>query len=255
MYNVVDHFLILESNSTFTGRFKPYKYLQHQNLFEFAKSKILYKPITVRQLKEGEDPFELEGDHRKAMNALIKEAGAQKGDLVLMMDVDEIPSAPTIRLIKSCQGVPMPLHLQLRNYLYSFEFFVDNDSWRGKVDEHPAPYTHSRKGDLILADSGWHCSFCFRYLQDFAFKMGAYSHADRVHSQAILDPRRIQDVICNGSDIYDMLPEVHSFQDLMAKWRPIAKQHTTVGLPAYLVEHSQEFRFLLPGGCIREPDP
>jgi beta-1,4-mannosyl-glycoprotein beta-1,4-N-acetylglucosaminyltransferase len=138
--------------------------------------------------------------------------------------------------------------------VYSFEFFVDLESWRAKMVKYPADYTHSRSTDILLADAGWHCSFCFRYLNDFIFKMSGFSHADRIHSSSILDKTRIQKVICEGTDIFDMIPEVHSFQDLFAKWRPLTKHHSTLGLPQYLIEHASNYSFLLPGGCMREPD-
>ena len=247
---------LLESNSTFTGLPKPFKFKQNESLFAFAKSKIRYKSLEIRPLLPGEDPFNLEADHRRAMNKLIKESGAKDGDLVIMTDVDEIPSFHSIDLIKSCSGVPFPIHLQLRNYLYSFEFFVDNNSWRGKVVTLPFNYHHARvKDSPILADAGWHCSFCFKYLSDFVFKMTAYSHADRVHASYFLNLKRIQKVICEGSDIFEMLPEVFSFQDLMAKWRPIEKQHSGVDLPLHLIKNAENFKFLLPGGCKRDDSP
>lgn len=256
LFDVVDTFLILESNSTFTGLAKPFKFKENEKLFEFARTKIHYQSLSIRPLLPGEDPFNLEADHRRAMNKLIKDSGGKDGDLIIMTDVDEIPSFHTINLIKSCSGVPFPLHLQLRNYLYSFEFFADFDSWRGKVVTLPYSYHHARVKDApMLADSGWHCSFCFRYLTDFVFKMTAYSHADRVHSPSFLDLKRIQKVICEGSDIYDMLPEVFSFQDLIAKWRPLNKQHSGVDLPLYLIKNAEQFKFLLPGGCKREDAP
>ena len=46
-----------------------------------------------------------------------------------------------------------------------------------------------------------------------------YSHADRVTDPALLQPERIQQVICEGKDIFGMLPEAyrvrlnHSFFD------------------------------------------
>ncbi|KAI8924592.1 glycosyltransferase family 17-domain-containing protein [Entophlyctis helioformis] len=253
LMDVVDMFLILESNSTFTGIAKPFVFEANAARFAFAAHKIKYTKASMRPLDPGEDPFHLESEHRQQMNALIASSGIEPNDWLLTMDVDEIPSWHTVRLLQSCSGIPSPLHLQLRNYLYSFEFMVDMDSWRGKAVRYPAYYGHARAGDLMLADAGWHCSFCFRRLADFVFKMSAYSHADRVHSAAVLDPQRIQAVVCEGRDIYDMVPEAFTYKDMMKKWGAIERQASAVGLPAYLIEHATEFAFLLPGGCKREP--
>lgn len=52
-------------------------------------------------------------------------------------------------------------------------------------------------------------SFCFRNLSDFSFKMAAYSHADRLFGnanwQSFLDPKRIQRLVCEGKDLFDMV--------------------------------------------------
>jgi beta-1,4-mannosyl-glycoprotein beta-1,4-N-acetylglucosaminyltransferase len=182
-------------------------------------------------------------------------AGVADGDLVIMADVDEIPSAHTIRLLQSCDGFPSIMHLQLRNYLYSYEFHVDFNSWRSAVyvfDSKVTSYQHGRVTDKILADAGWHCSFCFRYISDFIFKMQAYSHADRVRYSSYLDPVRIQDIICHGRDLFEMLPEEFSFKELIGKMGSVARSFSGVHLPAYLVENPQKFPFLLPGNCTRE---
>ncbi|KAJ3411582.1 hypothetical protein HDV05_002002 [Chytridiales sp. JEL 0842] len=252
LYPVVDYFLILESNSTFTGIPKPFTFREHIHLFDFAKDKIRYKSLSIRPLYPGENPFNLEFEHRDSMNSLIASAGAQRGDLILMTDLDEIPSLHTLQLLTSCQGVPFPLHLQLKNYIYSFEFYIDSTSWRAKMVEYPADYHHGRETNLLFSDAGWHCSFCFRYIEDFVFKMTGYSHADRVHSEAFLEEGRLQNVVCEGGDVFGMLPEVYTFRDLVLKTGKVEKQKSGVGLPAYLLENKERFRFLLPGGCMRE---
>ncbi|KAJ3334778.1 hypothetical protein HDU91_002529, partial [Kappamyces sp. JEL0680] len=198
------------------------------------------------------DPFLLEASHRVGMNALLSDAGAQLGDWVLMTDVDEIPSWHTVKLFATCQGIPTPVHLQLRNYMYSFEFLLDRDSWRAKAVQYPFHYGHGRASDLILADAGWHCSWCFKTLQDFRFKMEGYSHADRVHFAEILDLERIQSVICEGSDIFDLYPEAYSWSDLITKMGNIPRQASAIELPKALLKEPVKFGFLLPGGCKRE---
>lgn len=223
-------------------------YEKNQARFAFAKDKIKYKQLFLPPLN-GRDPFELELGQRRAMGEFIPKF-ARPRDKIIMADVDEIPSRHTILLLKNCE-TPAVLHLQLRNYIYSFEFPIDFGSWRAKVVDHPFLYGHSRISNAkILADSGWHCSFCFPSLSDFQFKMQAYSHADRVHSSEILTPSRIQKVICEGEDIFDMIPEAHSFRELMLKMKP-EKSNTGVGLPYWVLKQPKRFSYLLPGGCKR----
>ena len=251
----VTKFVILESNTTFTGIPKPLWLSENAERYMFARGQMWYERMGGRKLRSKEDPFVLERAQRKAMDDVLKRAGIREGDLVIMADVDEIPSGHTIDLLRWCHGIPEVMHLEMDSYLYSFEFWVDKGTWRPSVHIYKPPntlYGHGRRTDLILADSGWHCSFCFRYIEDIAFKMKAYSHADRVKSPSFLDSPRIQEVLCKGSDLFDMLPEAYTFKELVSKIGPVPKSYSGVNLPAFLLKNHERFKFLLPGNCIRE---
>ncbi|GFZ19052.1 beta-1,4-N-acetylglucosaminyltransferase family protein [Actinidia rufa] len=171
--------------------------------------------LTIRwkELK-GENPFVEEAYQRVALDHLLRIAGIQDDDLLIMSDVDEIPSRHTIDLLRWCDDIPPVLHLQLKNYLYSFEFLWDHRSWRASIHRYQmgkTRYAHFRRTDYLLSDAGWHCSFCFRQISEFVFKMKAYSHYDRVRFSHYLNPKRIQDIICKGADLYDMIPEEYTF--------------------------------------------
>ncbi|CAD6263334.1 unnamed protein product [Miscanthus lutarioriparius] len=250
----VSEFVLLESNSTFTGIKKPLHFKENKHRFGFAKSRLTYGNIGGRFVK-GENPFVEESYQRVALDRLLKLARIEDDDLLIMSDVDEIPSGHTIDLLRWCDDIPDILHLQLRNYLYSFEFFLDDKSWRASIHKYKSGktrYAHFRQTDELLADSGWHCSFCFRYISDFAFKMQAYSHVDRIRFKYFLNPERIQDVICRGVDLFDMLPEEYTFQEIIAKLGPIPSTYSGVHLPSYLLKNVERFRYLLPGNCRRE---
>lgn len=84
--------------------------------------------------------------------------------------------------------------------------------------------------------------------------MTAYSHADRVRRPDFLDFDRIQKIICQGNDLFDMLPEEYTFHELIKKMGSIPKSNSAVHLPGYLLNNADKFRFLLPGGCLRPPE-
>lgn len=254
----VTKFLVLESNATFTGHPKPLYFKTNKHRFNFAGNKLLHFYFPSRTLQPDEDPFDNENLQRSAMDKALLLAGIEDGDLLITADTDEIPSAHTIRLLQNCDGFPARMHLQLRNYIYSYEFLVDSNSWRSSVEifeKKTTSYSHKRKVDLLLADAGWHCSFCFRYISDFIFKMQAYSHADRVRDPSFLNPKRIQDIICKGGDLFDMLPEEYSFKELIGKMGYVPQSFSGVHLPTHILRYPEYFRFLLPGNCTREPDP
>ncbi|CAJ2634719.1 beta-mannosyl-glycoprotein 4-beta-n-acetylglucosaminyltransferase-like protein [Trifolium pratense] len=258
LYPYVSKFVILESNTTFTGIPKPLFFAVSKERFAFAEEKVVHALFPGRVAVQGsnEDPFVLESRQRGAMNTLIRRAGISDGDILLMSDTDEIPSPHTLKLLQWCDGIPPIMHLELRNYMYSFEFPVDYSSWRATAHVFGTRtlYRHSRQTDVIFSDAGWHCSFCFRYISEFVFKMTAYSHADRVKWKSFLSHSRIQDLICKGDDLFDMLPEEYSFQELIKKMGSIPRSASAVHLPAYLIENADKFKFLLPGGCLRTPE-
>lgn len=137
--------------------------------------------------------------------------------LVLMSDIDEIPSFHTVELLKACD-FGSSIHLQMRNYLYSFEWFLGFSSWRAQAHiwNKQSYYRHSMSGEYALADSGWHCSYCFRTIPEYTIKMQGFSHSDRIGGRLeLLDPARIQKTICQGTDIFGMLPEAYNVRTLV----------------------------------------
>ncbi|KAG8639310.1 beta-1,4-mannosyl-glycoprotein 4-beta-N-acetylglucosaminyltransferase [Manihot esculenta] len=258
LHPYITKFVLLESNTTFTGIPKPLIFASNQEQFAFAKDKIIHGVFSGRTAgrRSHEDPFVLESEQRAAMNSLLLQAGISNGDLLIMSDTDEIPSPHTVKLLQWCDGIPPVLHLELKHYMYSFEFPVDYSSWRATIHTYGpwTRYRHSRQTDLIFSDAGWHCSFCFRRLQEIVFKMTAYSHADRVRRKDYLNYSRIQKLICSGDDLFDMLPEEYTFQELIKKMGSIPHSASAVHLPAYLIQNADKFRFLLPGGCLRSPE-
>lgn len=254
LYPYVTQFVLLESNSTFTGLPKPLTFANNRDQFSFVEPRLTYGTIGGR-FKKGENPFVEEAYQRLALDQLLRIAGIQDDDLLIMSDVDEIPSAHTINLLRWCDDIPPILHLRLRNYLYSFEFYADDNSWRASVHQYKhgkTRYAHYRRSDEILSDSGWHCSFCFRHISEFIFKMKAYSHYDRVRFSHYLNPDRIQDIICKGADLFDMLPEEYTFREIIGKMGPIPQSYSAVHLPSFLLNNAEKYKYLLPGNCKRE---
>lgn len=188
--DVVDRFFIIESDraysiyspgmmynstacvGTFTGLPKPTYFKDALSTPRFARfaPKTTYALHPGRIPKPNESPFAVEAEQRGAMTKLISSALPAPGSspplstrpdplpLVIMSDVDEIPAAHTIKLVKACT-FPKVLHLQLRNYVYSFEWPSGWGSWRAQVHEwgEGSIYRHSKAGEVVLADAGWHC--------------------------------------------------------------------------------------------------
>ncbi|EPS37465.1 hypothetical protein H072_8841 [Dactylellina haptotyla CBS 200.50] len=259
LWDVVDQFIVIEGNRTFTGDIKPLIFAENRHRFEFAESKIFYEE-TSTLLQEPHDPFDNEKKSRDHATNIIKSLNLEESDLIIISDVDEIPNRDTIELLKACQGYPRYLHLEMKSYMYSFEFPAPRAQWRGMIGQIGADgdieYDHRRMGDIILANSGVHCSWCLRTIQDFKFKMQAYSHADRAKaSESVSDPKNIQKAICEGSNVERMLPEVFTFSDLAKELGKLERSYDMTTIPRAVVDGRLQWPYLLPGGCVRQDSP
>jgi len=252
---VVDRFFLVESNSTFTGLPKAMHYAENRDRFASFEERITYSQFPALR-PHPPDPFTFENAQRLHMTNLLSSNLPANGPmpLVIFSDVDEIPTAHTIRLLQACEA-PSPLHLQMQEYLYSLEWPLGFRSWRAQVhlwNKRSTYYRHSMSTNLALADSGFHCSYCFRTINEFAEKMQGFSHADRLRgNRALLLPAHIQRIVCEGTDIFNMLPEAYRFKDLYNAIQPDPSK-SAIGVPRYLLDNFEKFRFLLPGGCQRE---
>ncbi|KAG8501518.1 hypothetical protein CXB51_003795 [Gossypium anomalum] len=214
----VTQFVLLESNSTFTSLPKPLLFAGNRHQFKFVEPRLTYGMIGGR-FKKGENPFVEEAYQRVALDQLLRIAGIEEDDLLTMSDVDEIPSGHTINLLRWCDDIPPVIHLQLRNYLYSFEYHVDNKSWRASVHRYKpgkTRYAHYRQSDIIRPIQGGIVAFVFVHIQDESLQPYRPSEVP-----SLLEPKRIQDVICKGADLFDMLPEEYTFKEIIGKMGPI----------------------------------
>lgn len=262
LWDVVDLFLIAEADTTFMGRPKPlyFQLPEQQQRFAFAMSKIVYVPVSdLRRLRMGESPFSNEYRMRRDTGvAMARYGNLTEGDLFVISDVDEIPYAHTLKLLKACTGYPSTVHLKLNSYRYSFEFPlplqpVSKSSVNVVKNPKRVAFARIYRRGIILADSGWHCSWCFRTIEEIEQKMNSYSHADRGR-RYVSPPTReqIQKIVCSGDDIFGMLPEAYSLIDLIRQLGPTKRSKDVSNVPKAVLEDPKKFRFLLPGNCDRQ---
>lgn len=280
----VDLFIVVESNMTFAGTPKRKYFAEQWNgddkRFDFIpREKIIYLAVDglVPNLPPGS--FQNEATTRQRITALLQRLASSgqipEGSLLLHSDIDEIISRDTLSLLSTCT-TPSPLHLLVKNYRYSFAFpLFDSGYWRPKVitttsDPSSLSYGHGRAGDVMLADAGWHCSWCFRTLEEVRAKMLGYSHNDRVRDRKeLLDLKGIRKRVCDGEEPFGMLPvrhnsihlrvfltrqslqEAYTFRDLVIQSGPLTPSHTFRDVPVLLKQEPKRFGYLLEEGCAR----
>lgn len=125
LYNVVDHFVLIEAGETFTGKPKSYIFEENAARFERFRDKIIH-------LKIAGFPAELDGWERERLqrDRLMEGLGdAADDDLILLSDLDEIPRADVIRsLAQNPPGKNEVYCLEMRwfNYFINLE---RRESW------------------------------------------------------------------------------------------------------------------------------
>ena len=109
LYDVVDRFVIVEAGETFTGKQKPYHFVENAARFEKFMDKVTY--LQLDSFPEGISGWERERLQRdKLLEGLVE---AASDDLILLSDIDEIPDA---RVIFEARNKPPKF-----NEVYCFE--------------------------------------------------------------------------------------------------------------------------------------
>ncbi|CAM9775356.1 unnamed protein product [Discosporangium mesarthrocarpum] len=123
---VVDAFILVEATMTHTGKTKPLYFreelLKAPSRFERFLSKIehvIYSP------PPGADNDMREASQRDSLIAGLQRRGAEARDLIVIADLDEIPSRSVVETLKACGG-PFPALLQQAWFNYFF-------NWRAEV--------------------------------------------------------------------------------------------------------------------------
>lgn len=101
LWDVVDIFLVMEADRTFTG--KPKRLFLHENLsrFDWAQEKLRTIALVSGELDEHpKKEFDNEVKMRRKMTNAIQNLDPKPGDLIIVSDVDEIPYKETIQLLR-----------------------------------------------------------------------------------------------------------------------------------------------------------
>lgn len=102
LYDSVDYFIIVESDSSHNGKSKEFNYLNNIDDFSKYKDKIIYYPVKMPPFKE---EFEVswirEKYQRICIDEKVKELNLNEEDFILISDLDEIPNKEIIRKLRS----------------------------------------------------------------------------------------------------------------------------------------------------------
>lgn len=189
-WNVVDKFVIVESDRTFSGLSKPYNFERNLSRFSWAMEKIIYHKIfpDVSKLDMASKPQSYDPTHdcwkleRGQREAILDACIDLPGDSTLIMgDADEFPALEAIRWVKDNE-VREPLTCKQ----YFFYYNLGNlrlEEWAGSMfvnlnDARKIGTQQLRdiRGSFVSRGSfnGWHLS----WFGDVKEKIEAFSHQE-----------------------------------------------------------------------------
>jgi Glycosyltransferase family 17 len=173
LYTHVDHFVIVESNQTFTNNAKPWN-------FDIARypdyaDKIIY--IQVEDMPGSTNPWDNEHHQRNAiLRGLVT---ASDDDIVIVSDVDEILRPEAVDHLRDSDQTLFVLRMPLYNFKFNYMRRTpgEYDAWamaaRRSVLEtltpnslremrhsfHKAPFQLVNDGFEIVEHAGWHFGY------------------------------------------------------------------------------------------------
>ena len=106
LYDLVDYFVIVESNKTFSNKSKPFNFLERKDEFKEFFPKIRYVMEKDNIPFRGPGDWAIEANQRNNIMRGLEDA--QPDDLIFISDLDEFPSPDILeRIYKNWADVTM----------------------------------------------------------------------------------------------------------------------------------------------------
>ena len=228
----VDYFVIVESTTTFTGLEKPLALKHNWSRFSKFHHKIIHYVLTD-PAKDARTTWDVERYQRNALfdqvfPRLKGDQVAQKGDIIVVSDADEIPRPATMVVVRHCD-IPERVTFRSQFYYYGFQFLHRGKQWpHGQA----TVFRGTKPGKTILPEdlkmesesirnwwnsasiwnAGWHCSTRFKTLDEVLEKMASFSHT-ALNREDFRDKSRIIDRDRNGLDLWDREGQIYDRVD------------------------------------------
>ena len=194
--SIVDQFVVVESNVTFTGKKKKWNFpdILKNNLKEFS-NKIQYHQLNIELDKikneeswiidniKGDDFWRIENFQRNYIKTVCKKFS--DNDILIISDLDEIPSTKKLNFILNSDFKKIA-PIALEQHLFHIDCnFLRLESWRGSIITtmqicnaySPHRLRRSRNRISHFSDSGWSFS-SFGGPKKIKEKFEAFAHKE-----------------------------------------------------------------------------
>lgn len=134
LWPVVDKFLMMEGDHSFTNQTKPMRFNEQKERFEWAAEKLMHVQHIGKFMDGGGDLY-VEHQHRQCLYDYAKLMDFAPKDILMMSDVDEIPSRDVVAQFRKCPDFPQPFLLHQEFYYYNIKCHRGS-KWRGTMAMH-----------------------------------------------------------------------------------------------------------------------
>jgi beta-1,4-mannosyl-glycoprotein beta-1,4-N-acetylglucosaminyltransferase len=221
---LVDRFIIVESDKTFSGQDKPY-YSDHfdKRFDEYRDKLIVYKmKVNTHGLRLETKPtfvdlssdwWQIEYQQRNAIRDAIAETCKEcpASASILIGDVDEIPSREALQWAVNNNVGQDPafssVPFQMVVFYYNLKF-LRNEVWHGTLITNMRTL-HSRGAQQLrvdrsyqqpIAHGGWHLSY-FGSPEQIRRKIESFSHQELAREEFV-NPAHVKQCIASGRDLF-----------------------------------------------------
>ena len=116
LYTTVDHFVIVESNQTFTNRSKPFLFEENKHRYSKYVDKIIH--VKVDDMPGGTDPWVNERHQRNCIMRGVTTAAPD--DIIIVSDCDEVLRAQAVKFMRNSGQQLFALRMPLFNFKFNY---------------------------------------------------------------------------------------------------------------------------------------
>ena len=220
LWDVVDYFVIVEANRTFTNKPKSFNFWERQAEFKEFLPKMRFIPADLSDVPfKGVGDWSIEYAQRNAILHGIVDA--QPDDLIMVSDVDEIPSPDVLKNLAETTlvnrddlnaldmlNVGWELALVQEFFYYYFDW-VSNSTWQGttliKRNRIRTPqHLRNRRNKISRISGGYHFSYMGgtdRVINKMTSIVDGNALVERSGGKFI-DRQHVEAAMANGTDVY-----------------------------------------------------
>jgi len=226
LYDHVDHFVLVESNTTYTSRPKPFYFEENKDRYSKWLDKIIH--VKVEDMPMHSDAWVNDRFQRDQIYRGIKDADSN--DLIMVSDLDEIIRPEAVDYMRNNEQGIFALRMTLHNFKFNYmklnpdryaiwgmagrrHFFEDikPDAFRQlRFQFMDKPYKWSNDGCEVVEHGGWHFGYMgdMNWLLDKA-KSFAHQEVNTPEFLAQIDPdasiAKRTSWQQSSSDVYDIV--------------------------------------------------